>query len=370
MVPTVFLTGFPGFIATRLLRRLASTSMRFLLLVQPAFLRAAADEIQKLARQTGKSLDDFRLITGDITCPDLGMSLEDLRAVRSDTTIIFHLAAIYDLAVSLELALQVNLEGTRRVNQLARTVKSLKHYHYVSTCYVAGKREGVILETELEHQFGFRNYYEQTKYLAEGEVKALKTELPVTIHRPSVVCGDSDTGETSKYDGVYYLIYYLLKWPGLLSRFNIGNDQVALNLVPVDFVVESLAALASDQNAVGKTIALADPQPLTTRALFDRIAASLCGHGSAITIPPGMVYFTLMLPLSPKITGLPHYGVPYFFLKQSYDTSEAQVLLKPHGLACPPFASYVDRIVAFATSHPPGKTTPLNPPAKLSIAGS
>src|SRR6185503_1551609 len=107
----------------------------------------------------------------------------------------------------------------------------------VSTCYVAGRRTGEILETELEHRAGFRNFYEETKYLAEAEVEKLKNDLPVTIFRPSVVVGDSRTGETAKYDGIYYLILYLRKSPALLRFVNVGNDAVKLNLVPVDFVV-------------------------------------------------------------------------------------------------------------------------------------
>jgi thioester reductase-like protein len=278
------------------------------------------------------------------------MSAEDLEMVRSRATIIFHLAAIYDLAVTREVAMQVNFEGTCRVNELARSVSRLKQYHYISTCYVAGKRKGLIRETELQHNAGFRNYYEETKYLAENEVERLKSELPVTIHRPSVVCGDSRTGETVKYDGVYYLIHYLLRWPNVLSHFNIGNDAVALNLVPVDFVVNSLAVLANDTNAIGKTLQLADPEPLTTRELFDCIAETLTGHGASVTMPAKLVNFTLMLPPSPAITGLPHHGVPYFFLKQSYDTTQAGELLRTHNLLCPPFGTYVEKIVGFAAS--------------------
>jgi thioester reductase-like protein len=351
MSNTVFLTGFPGFIATRLLRRLSRDSGRFIVLVQPAFLKVAENEINEVVQQTGRSANDFCIVPGDITLPDVGMSLRDQEMVRAEATIIFHLAAIYDLAVAREVAFRVNFEGTRNVNRLARSLPNLNHYHYVSTCYVAGKRKGVIRETELEHDAGFRNNYEETKYLAEREVDTLKGELPITIHRPSVVCGDSKTGETAKYDGVYYLIHYLLRWPQVLTRFNIGNTDVSLNLVPVDFVVNSLAALANDSKALGKTLQLADPNPPTTRELFDAIAQSMSGHRAAITIPAGLVHFTLMLPPSPKITGLPHYGVPYFFLKQSYDTAQAQQLLSPHGIECPPFKSYVDRIVAYAAGQ-------------------
>jgi nucleoside-diphosphate-sugar epimerase len=349
---TIFLTGFPGFIATRLLRRLAKDGARFLLLVQPTFTDRAHAELRDIAKQTGRSPSDFTLVSGDITGPNLGMSPPDLERARSKSTILFHLAAIYDLAVTRELGLLVNLEGTRNVNEFARSLSQLRHYHYVSTCYVAGKRTGRILEDELRHEAGFRNHYEETKYLAELEVERLKSEFPVTIHRPAVVCGDSRTGETAKYDGIYYLIHYLLKWPSVLSTCNIGNSDVALNLVPVDFVVEAMATLAQDPLAVGNTIQLADPAPLTTRELFNEIARCVAGRESRLTIPASLVEFSLMLPLAPRITDLPHSAVPYFFLRQNYDTAQAGELLKPHGISCPPFNSYVGTIVDYAARHP------------------
>jgi thioester reductase-like protein len=349
---TVFITGFPGFIAGRLLRRLATGGGRFLLLVQPDFAERAEEELKSIAEQAGKPVSDFSILQGDITAPDLGLSRGALESARSESTILFHLAAIYDLAVARETATRVNVEGTRNVNNFARSLSRLRHYHYVSTCYVAGKRTGVILERELRHEAGFRNYYEETKYLAETEVDALKTDLPITIHRPAVVCGDSKTGETAKYDGIYYLIRYLLKWPSVLSAFNIGNGEVTLNLVPVDFVVEAMSTLARDPLSVGKTVQLADPDPLTTSQLFNTIARCIEGKGARITLPPFLVETSLMLPLSPKITDLPHSAVPYFFLKQTYDTVEARELLEPHGISCPPFESYVKTIIDYVLRHP------------------
>ena len=349
---TVFLTGFPGFIATRLLRRLATEQCNFLLLVQPAFFELAKVEIERIAAEAGKPISDFVVLPGDITSPDLGLSPADLEHARSRSTIVFHLAALYDLAVERDPAMRVNVEGTRNVNKFVSSIANLRHYHYVSTCYVAGKRTGLIRETELQHDAGFRNYYEETKYLAESEVQALKPSLPVTIHRPSVVCGDSKTGETVKYDGIYYLIRYLLKWPAVLSAFNIGSDKVTLNLVPVDFVVESMAVLAGDSQAIGKTLQLADPSPLTTRQLFDAIASAIDGHPSRLTLPSSVVEKSLMSVLSPKITDLPHSAVPYFFLTQTYDTTQSTALLAPHGVRCPPFESYVKTIVDFVASHP------------------
>ena len=120
----------------------------------------------------------------------------------------------------------------------------------------------------------------------------------MTIHRPAVVCGDSLTGETAKYDGVYYLINYLRMWPGALSLANIGNRDVRLNIVPVDFVVEAMAALARDERAVGATVQLADPAPLTTYELFEVIAQTLARRGSLLTVPPALVQKSLGLKVS------------------------------------------------------------------------
>jgi len=113
-----------------------------------------------------------------------------------------------------------------------------------------------------------------------------------------------------------------------------------------------MAALAFDDKAIGKTVQLADPAPLTTYELFNAIARSLNGKRSRITAPAKWVRFFLMLPPSPRITGLPHHAVPYFFVKQLYDTSQAQALLTPHRIECPPFASYVDNIIQFVKANP------------------
>ena len=346
------MTGFPGFIAERLLRRLASEETQFFLLVEDSFIETAIEAVAGINEETRTPLENFAIIEGDITEPDLGMDPDDAATVRYETTDVYHLAAIYDLAVERDTAMRINYEGTKNVNDFVRTLQHLKRYNYISTCYVAGNRVGEIREDELEHGSGFRNFYEEAKYLAEMEVEKLKSDLPVTIFRPSVVVGDSETGETAKYDGIYYLINYLRKAPYLLRAVNVGNKQVKLNLVPVDFVVDAIVALSKDEKAKGKTIALADPDPLATAELFDAIAYEMTGRRSEFTPPPKLVEWFLLRPISPPITGLPTYGVPYFFLSQTYDTSMADELLEPHGIKCPNFSDYVANILKFVDENP------------------
>ncbi len=349
---TYFVTGFPGFIAERLVERLATPEVQFFLLVQPQFVKKAIADVERLASAADIELENFAIIEGDITKENLGIAAEDIETIRNETTDVFHLAAAYDLAVEKDLAFKVNVEGTKNLNDFVRTLPHLQRYNYISTCYVAGKRKGRILETELEHLAGFRNYYEETKYLAELEVEKLKSVLPVTIYRPSVVVGDSKTGETAKYDGIYYLIQYLRKAPSLLRLVNVGNKSVRLNLVPVDFVVDAIAGLSRDESAKGKTVAIADPNPLTTAELFDVIAEHLSGRKSAVTPPTAVVEWSLNLPFSPPVTGLPHSAVPYFFLDQMYDTTIAEQLLAGHGVRCPGFRVYARNLLKFVEKHP------------------
>lgn len=349
---TIFVTGFPGFIAGRLVERLAREKARFILLVQPALLERARADIAQIVAATGASDENFWIVAGDITEPNLGLTPPDLERARAETRTLFHLAAAYDLAVAKDVARRVNVQGTRNVNEFAKSIANLRRYHYVSTCYVAGRRTGLIREDELKHTAGFRNHYEASKYLAELSVEESKGELPITIHRPAVVVGDSRSGETAKYDGIYYLIHYLRKWPGGLTVLNIGNSEVCLNLVPVDFVIEAMVALARDDRAIGLTVQIADPAPLTTEQLFDEIARTAGGRKSWMTVPRNIVYPVLMAPGAPKVTGLPHSAVPYFFLEQLYDTTRAQELVAPHGISCPPFPDYVRELVGFVEEHP------------------
>ena len=349
---TIFLTGFPGFIAEKLVKRLAERDTRFFLLIQPQFVEKAKHDIGKIIRKTNLPLENFEIVEGDITLENLGISEKYLEIVRAETTDVHHLAAVYDLAVEKDLAYRVNVEGTRNLNEFVRRLPNLRRYNYVSTCYVAGRRKGEILETELEHDADFRNFYEETKYLAEMEVEKLKSEIPTTIFRPSVVVGDSRTGETTKYDGIYYLMLYLRKAPNLLRFVNVGNKNVKLNLVPVDFVVEGIAALAGDESATGKTIALADPNPLTTEELFDAITEAMINKKSVIKPSPKLIEWSLHLKISPPLTGLPLSAVPYFFVPQTYKTSVSEKLLKQYNIACPNFRTYVENLLKFVDENP------------------
>ncbi len=100
---------------------------------------------------------------GDITKGHFDCSLDVYHELQQQVTHLFHLAAIYDLAVEEKLARLVNVVGPKQVNEWAKGVTGLKRYTYFSTAYVAGMREGCLYEDELKLPKSFKNHYERTK---------------------------------------------------------------------------------------------------------------------------------------------------------------------------------------------------------------
>ena len=106
-----------------------------------------------------------------------------------------------------DVAVRVNVDGTRNVLEALERSPLLTRLHYFSTCYVSGRHPGPFGEDDLEVGAPFNNYYEETKNLAETEVRRhMSAGMPATIYRPSIVVGDSRTGETQKFDGPYFVM--------------------------------------------------------------------------------------------------------------------------------------------------------------------
>jgi thioester reductase-like protein len=352
---TYLVTGFPGFLGSRLLPRILGRSpgSRATCLVQPKFEALAKERVAALETRDPALAGRIDLVAGDLTLPGLGMG--DGTSLAAHTREIWHLAAVYDLGVPRAVGMRVNVEGTRNVLRYAESCPDLRRHHYVSTCYVSGRHCGPFHERDLDVGQHFNNFYEETKFLAEVEVaEARAGGLPTTVYRPAIVVGDSRTGDTQKFDGPYFLLQWLVRQPKGWAIVPLVGDptMVRFNMVPSDFVVEAIDHLSGLEASAGRTYQLADPRPLTVDGLLTEMLRAVDRRGVRVPLPRRLTTWALdHVDALERFVGIPASAVEYFVHPTHYDTAATDHDLAGSGIACPPVADYLPTLVDFMTAH-------------------
>jgi thioester reductase-like protein len=302
---------------------------------------------------SGIDAERIGLLAGDITDRRLGLDDRDYERLLGEVKVVFHLAAVYDLSVPLEIAQRVNVDGTGNVLDFCRAAAGLERLAYVSTAYVAGLRTGVVYEHELVMGQGFKNHYESTKFQAEVWVRELMAEVPTTILRPAIVVGDSRSGQTEKFDGPYYILRAISRAEKLgrpVAQF--GRANAAFNVVPVDYVVAASIAAAFDPAALGATLHLVDPEPLSARELVELLSHEYVGRAPKGQIPPILVERSLRVKRVRELfSDTPPESIAYLNHPVVYDARRTVDLLARHQLTPPKFPEYAKTMVDFYREH-------------------
>ncbi|OBG56905.1 MULTISPECIES: SDR family oxidoreductase [unclassified Mycobacterium] len=349
---TVLMTGFPGFLGSALLPGiLKRTGDSAICVVQPKFGALAQRRVAELSSAEPFLEGRIQLVEGDITQPGLGIAADNLNEV----TEAWHLAAAYDLAVPREVAVRVNVNGTRNVLGALEHCPRLTRLHYFSTCYVSGRYAGPFGEDDLEVGAPFNNHYEETKHLAEADVRwHMSAGMPATIYRPAIVVGDSHTGQTQKFDGPYFVMQWLLRQPRYAVLPMVGDPATTrVNVVPRDFVVDAVGYLSGLPGSEGRTYQLADPRPLTVEEMTDALAQATGRELLKVSLPLRMTKAALAhVPGLYRLMRIPPEAVDYFVQPTFYLTDHCRADLAGSGIEAPAFGSYVDRLVEYMRRHP------------------
>ncbi len=322
--------------------------------------RCLGEEQSLLARRR------IEVLPGDVMAQRAGLSQRDWSAAAEGATRIIHGAASVRFDMSLEEARRINVEGARNMLRLAEEAHrggALRSFTYVSTSFVAGRREGLVREDELETGQRFRNTYERSKCEAEALVSGRAAELPVAILRPSIIVGDSRTGATSSFHTIYWplRVYAQKGW-----RILPGRSDTQVDMVPVQFVAEATVRLAFESLAAGRTFHLcAGPDRSATIGEIVESAARFFRLPPPRFVSPAL-FLAVLRPLLAATLWGPRRRIlrqgrfyrPYLDMRLEFDTTQADALLGPAGIAPPRVMDYLERLFAFCVETDWGRRLP------------
>jgi NAD(P)-dependent dehydrogenase (short-subunit alcohol dehydrogenase family) len=351
-----FLTGATGFIGRNLVERLLKREGTIYALVR-AGSRGRLEELR-----TSWGADGARVVpvAGDLSQPGLGVSEEDLVAMRGDIDHFFHLAAIYDMTADAEVQEVANVEGTRHAVELAGAIEA-GCFHLASSIAVAGLYRGEWREDMFDEAEKLdTNPYFRTKHESERVVRE-ECARPWRVYRPGIVVGDSRTGEIDKIDGPYYFFKALQRARRVLPSWlpTVGVEGGEINIVPVDFVAAAIDHIAHQPGLDGQAFHLTDPNPKTAGEAINLFARAADAPQMAVrldsdVVDPATTLLSTGLKLFPPAKRaaeavLRDFGIPpsiltYVNYPTSFDSSNAQAALEGSGIGVPPLETYADRL--------------------------
>jgi thioester reductase-like protein len=358
MSSELFLTGATGFIGGGLLQKwLDTTQARLSLLVRP---RRDEDSTSRIEKVLGDLYPDggtshlrsrIDILEGDITLPRLGLSRADEERLCRSVTHIVHCAAAARFDLELDQARRINVGGTEKILDLAQRCRRLEKLDYIGTAYVAGRREGLITEGQLDQGQEYHNTYERSKMEAEGLVREHWSRLPITIFRPSIVIGEAATGRISRHSAFYRVLDMYRK--GALQALP-GDPGALLDLVPLDYCTEAISIISGTPSSAGRCYHLtAGADHLTSLSQIRDLTAVHFGR-EPFAILPEERFDALVARRQSDLseeerTMLEEIGLyrPYLAGRQRFDRTNSSATLKGHDVKVPPFEDYFPRIAAF-----------------------
>ncbi len=362
----IFITGVTGFLGRHLAARLVKlhgpeTTLHCL-------VRCDSPEhgrdrlLRSLGRAVGGEeaaalMDHVVPVRGDLTQERIGLDEASWDALADCLNVVLHSAADVRFNQDLEDARLRNLAGTKQVAALARAAHErghLKRLDYVGTAFVAGLRRGRVLETELDHEAGWKNSYEQSKYEAEGWLRSEAADLPLTVFRPSIIVGESNTGATTNFGMMYWPVQiYARGW----WRTIVGRADTVVDVVPVDFVADALVTLSGPGREPGGTFHLAaGPEGSLTIEEIAGLTRDFFGGRPPRYVDPDF-FMTWLRPVADLfiwgkkrrvIREGGRFFIPYFSGNPLFDTTKTREALEGTGVEVPAVRDYLSTLFQYA----------------------
>ncbi len=372
--PTYLLTGATGLLGRFILARLLKARCEVAVLIRSTPQGSARQRLEEALapREQSSWLPRPRVLTGDLAEGQLGLAHVDLKWLQSRRLCIVHCAASirFQRDEATDEPYRTNVQGTQNILQFCEQ-RQIEAFHYVSTAYVGSRTGGrPVRETLPSAETVGGNDYERSKIISEQLVAACTHVGAKTIHRPSIIVGDSQTGFTSTYHGFYAPLnigYQFAKQFGFVPeagswfRHQLGLEpHDTKNLVPVDWVAASIAQVVltgpSKASGPGEALILhwTNPQPVPCSGLQEAIAGAIERAGAQSVLEGGRtaanVRKAAMLPNRNEFRQAMQVYESYFSSDPTFDDSQARALCPQ--LPCPQVDSaLLQKLADYAIAH-------------------
>lgn len=275
---TIFLTGSTGFLGGKLLNNLLETTDHTLFVL----VRDMEKAEKLVASLSGDAERRIKLLKGELTQPFCGLTDEVIHELQGNVDLFYHIAALVKFDEELrDEIFAVNYGGTEHALELAKMLQ-VKQFLYVSTAYTVGKRTHGV-EDLYPIDSDVHNPYEDSKVQSEHLVLSYSDHMDVSIFRPSIIVGDSETGEADSEFTLYGFMRALDIFKRRVTRkadnadtvyHVLGSKNATSNLVPVNYVADILAVAAKKAEA-GMIYNITNPSPATNYTLLTLIKNAL-----------------------------------------------------------------------------------------------
>ena len=216
---TVLLTGASGVVGSALLERLREM------------------DVVCLVHRSPVAGPNVTTVRGDVARPMFGLGGQAYAELAARVDAVIHCAAVTDfnrVDGSLEAT---NIAGTEHVAAFAAAANAV--LYHVSTAFVHATVDGDRGRTAIG--------YASSKSAAEDVVRS--SGVPHVILRPSIVIGDSVTGEIAAFQGLYKVVAGILAGAAPMIPFDPGWP---IDFVPADVVADVIACAVEKRVSTGE----------------------------------------------------------------------------------------------------------------------
>jgi NAD(P)-dependent dehydrogenase (short-subunit alcohol dehydrogenase family) len=342
-----FVTGATGFIGRHLVERLlARDGGDIHVLVR----EGSTDRLDELMERWGHP-ERVKPVIGDLAQPKLGVDTKGLEGIDD----FFHLAALYDMTADEESNAELNVGGTQNAVDLANEL-DVKRFHHMSSIAVAGFYKGTFTEPMFDEGQELAHPYHRTKFESEKLVRE-QVQAAWRVYRPSLVIGNSQTGEMDKIDGPYYFFKLIQKVRHALPEWFplVGIEWGWTNVVPVDYVAAAVDHIAHQEGLDGQAFHIVDPEGQRSGDVLNTFSSAAHAPRAVMRIdrratrnlPKGALSLAMQLPILKQVRtsmladlGIPEEILDYIALTCRFDARDTAAALEGSGIELQPLETY------------------------------